>query len=117
MADLSPDERAELERLRQETAPHARTKRSLHRTGATVLLIVAALLGGIAVVSVRLRDQVLNTNTFAETVAPLDNDPAVRAATVNRVTDEITTGSDTPAVLEPLVRGPDGSPAGIAKPA
>ena len=71
MADLSADERAELERLRRLTAPHVRATRRLRWVGATVVLIVAALLGGLAVVAGYLRSQVLDTSTFVETVAPL----------------------------------------------
>lgn len=102
MADLSPDERAELERLRRENAPHARTTRGLRWTGATALLLVAAVLGGLAVVAVYLRSEVLDTSTFVDTVAPLDNDPAVRSAIAHRVTDEIIVRSDVKGLATDL---------------
>jgi hypothetical protein len=93
MADLGPDERAELERLRLQTRG-TRASRGLRWTGATALLVLAALLGGFAVVAVYLRAQVLDTPTFVETVAPLGSDPVVRDAIAHRVTDEIITRTD-----------------------
>jgi hypothetical protein len=109
MADLDPDERAELERLRREVdrlregpsppeptvkSGHGGASRSLRWVGAAALLVVAALLGGLAVVAVYLRSQVLDTSTFVQTVAPLDNDPVVRNAVAHRMTDEIIKRSD-----------------------
>jgi hypothetical protein len=102
MADLSPDERAELERLRLAVAPHVRARRRLRWAGATVVLIVAALLGGLGVVAGYLRSQVLDTSTFVQTVAPLDNDPVVRAAIAQRVTDEIITRSNIQGIATDL---------------
>src|SRR5262249_604984 len=90
MADLSPDERAELLRLRQRHGPG----RPLRGVGASALLVVAALLAGLAVVAVYLRSEVLDTETFVQTVAPLDNDPVVRNAIAQRVTNEIIIRSD-----------------------
>jgi hypothetical protein len=89
MTDLSPEERAELARLRHERSAGTRAGRGLRWVGATVVLVLAALLGGLAVTAVYLRGQVLDTNTFVETVAPLDNDPVVRTAVAHRVTDAI----------------------------
>jgi hypothetical protein len=90
MAELGPDERAELELLRRRRGPG----RPLRWIGASALLVVAALLAALAVVAVYLRSEVLDTETFMQTVAPLDNDPVVRNAIAQRVTNEIITRSD-----------------------
>jgi hypothetical protein len=95
MTDLTPDERAELERLRSEAAhvrpAHQGWARGGRWLGAVVLLLIAALLGGLAVTAVYLRSQVLNTDTYVATVAPLAQDPAVREQIATRLTDEIMT--------------------------
>jgi hypothetical protein len=102
MTDLNPDERAELARLRREESAGTRTSRGLRWVGATVVLVLAALVGGVAVTAVYLRGQVLDTNTFVETVAPLDNDPVVREAVAHRVTDEIVKRSNVQSLATDL---------------
>lgn len=69
-------------------------------TGAVVLLILAALLLGTSVVVRFARSEVLDTNRYVETVAPLASDPAVQAAVANRVTNEIMSRVDVPALLQ-----------------
>jgi hypothetical protein len=95
MTDLTPDERAELERLRSDAArvrpAHSGWARGGRWLGAVVLLLIAALLGGLAVTAVYLRSQVLNTDTYVATVAPLAQDPAVREQIATRLTNEIMT--------------------------
>jgi hypothetical protein len=101
--ELNADERAELERLRRaEWAWRRRWARAGRWVAATALLLVAALLGGLAVVSVYLRDQVLDTDTYVATVTPLAQDPAVRSAVAQRLTDEIITRSDLSAIATRL---------------
>jgi hypothetical protein len=107
MADLSGDERAELERLRRLQELSAST--GAVRTGggagrawglagrwvaASALLLIAAVLASASVVAVYVRDEVLNTDTFVQTVAPLASDPTVRTAVARRLTDEIVRRSD-----------------------
>jgi len=90
--ELTAEERAELERLRAKAGGSwARRGRWL---GACALLLVAALLGTIAVVAVYLRSEVLDTNTYVQTVAPLSEDPVVQDALAHRLTDEIVARSD-----------------------
>jgi hypothetical protein len=91
---LTGDERAELERLRAQAAARGGKGRAGRWLGACALLIVAALLGGLAVVAVYLRGQLLDTSTYVSTVAPLVQDPPVRHAVADRLTDEIITRSD-----------------------
>ncbi len=96
MGDLSAEERAELERLRREVDASARGRwgRRGRWAGATALLLAAAVLSSLAVVAVYLRAEVLDTNTYVQTVAPLGEDPAVRSAVATRLSDEIITRSD-----------------------
>jgi hypothetical protein len=88
---LSADERAELERLRAQVAAYQRRRwaRGGRWLAATALLLVAAVLGGLAVVAGYLRAEVLDTDSYVETVAPLGQDLAVRQATADRLADEI----------------------------
>lgn len=52
-------------------------------------MIIAALLGGVAIVAGFARSQVLDTNTYVQTVAPLARDKTVTDALAARLTDEI----------------------------
>ncbi len=107
---MSPDERAELERLLREAAAAtggaaaggSRWPRRGRWLGACALLLVAAVLGSLAVVAVYLRSEVLDTNTYVQTVAPLGEDPAVRSAVAARLTDEIITRSDVAGLANQL---------------
>ncbi|HEX6873662.1 MAG TPA: hypothetical protein VF163_21395, partial [Micromonosporaceae bacterium] len=107
--ELSPQERAELERLRAEAAAqrdgsgrHGGWRRGGRWIGAVALLIVAALLSGLSVVAVYLRTEVLDTEAYVETVAPLAEDVQVRQAVANRLTDEIMTRTDVAALATQL---------------
>lgn len=122
---LDAAERAELERLRTEaqasraganqtgadrTGPApagaasaaGRWSRRGRWLGACALLIVSAILSGLAVVAVYLRAEVLDTETYVQTVAPLAEDVAVRQAVANRLTDEIITRTDVAGIAAQL---------------
>lgn len=92
---LSQSERAELERLRAESAArktvaaHGRGRRGARWFGASVVLVLAALIGMLSVVVIYGRDQLLDTDRYVQTVAPLAKDADVRAAVATRVTDEV----------------------------
>jgi hypothetical protein len=100
--ELDAGERAELERLRAEVAAYQRRgmaaggrwARRGRWVGACALLIVAAMLSGLAVMAVYLRAELLDTETYVETVAPLAQDLAVREALATRLTDEIVAFTD-----------------------
>jgi hypothetical protein len=102
--ELSPDERAELERLRAQVAAYEGagraeggrrpSRRRLRWVGACALLLVSAVLSGLSVVAVYLRAEVLDTETYVQTVAPLARDITVREAVANRLVDEIITRTD-----------------------
>ncbi len=97
----SDAERSELERLRAEVA-ELRTKTSRGRragrtgrwVGAVALLVVAALLMAVAGLAVFVRNQLLDTDRYVATVAPLSSDPTIQTAVANRLTNEIVTRVD-----------------------
>ncbi len=93
---MTADEHAELERLRSQVSAQrgGRGARAGRWVAACALLLVTALLGTLAVVAVYLRSEVLDTNTYVQTVAPLSRDPAVQDAIATRLAAEIVARSD-----------------------
>ncbi|HEY8475101.1 MAG TPA: hypothetical protein VIL37_21110 [Natronosporangium sp.] len=102
---LTNDERAELERLRAQLAAYRHRRRAgVGRwVGAIPLLVLAALLAGLAVVAGYVRAEVLDTESYVETVAPLAEDPAVRQAVADRLADEIVTRTNVTELATELV--------------
>ena len=101
-AELTLDERAELERLRAQVAatqalPQAgatppEPRRSPGRgrwAGAMVLLLVAALLAPLSALATFTRATVLDTDKYLAMVAPLAKDPAVQEEISRRITDAV----------------------------
>ncbi|MGC5167048.1 hypothetical protein [Luteimicrobium sp. DT211] len=123
-ASLSDDERAELQslraevtRLRQEASssggagggapdgatsagPRRRRQGWVRWTATGVLVVLAALLAISAVGARYVRSQLLDTDRYVATVAPLADDPAVQNAVATKVTDAIVQQLD----LETLTR-------------
>ena len=106
---LGPDERAELERLRAEVAelraatPTVESKappkpgRDRHgwRWVAVALLLVLAGLFTLGSVTTRfVRAEILDTDHYVATIAPLGSDPAVQAQVVDTITGEINSRVD-----------------------
>jgi hypothetical protein len=109
MADdgLSTSERAELERLRAEVATlrrrtSGRAGRSARWVGSVALLVIAALLFSASVVAVFVRTQLLDTDRYVETVAPLARNPVVQDAIADRLTDEFMTKLDIVGLTQQL---------------
>ncbi|PTR22894.1 hypothetical protein C8K36_11077 [Rhodococcus sp. OK519] len=106
---LDNDERAELQRLRDEvstlrtqvaepgsvttTAPRA-PRHTLRWIGVSVLLVLVAALAIVSVTSRFVRSQILDTDRYVATIAPLADDPAIQAEVTNQITDEIFTRID-----------------------
>ncbi|MBF6300980.1 hypothetical protein IU459_26045 [Nocardia amamiensis] len=99
---LSTDERAELERLRAEVAAlrteargavPARVSRPPRHawrwTAVAILTVLVAVLAITTVVSRFVRGEILDTNRYLSTVAPLGSDPALQTEIANTITDEI----------------------------
>jgi hypothetical protein len=97
-SELSQGERAELERLRAETAElHSQeggTKRRRHfswRTPVSIVLIVlGCILGPVAVLGVWAGNEVSDTGRWVATVEPLIHDPAIQNVLTDKITDQIT---------------------------
>jgi hypothetical protein len=98
--ELSTSERAELDKLRRQA--QGRGVRGWRWVGAVALFVVASLLFMTSVVAVYVRSQVLNTDRYVETVAPLARDPAVQDAITNRLTDEFMTKLDIAGLTQQL---------------
>jgi hypothetical protein len=96
--ELSPDERAELERLRQETAKlhgqepgAARRRRFSWRMPVSIVLIVlGCIIAPVAVLGVWAGTEVSDTGRWVATVEPLIHDPAIQNVLTDKITTEIT---------------------------
>ncbi len=96
--ELSPDERAELELLRAETAKRrdqgtgATRRRRFHwRTFVSILLIVlGCIIAPVAVIGVWAGDEVSNTGVWTATVEPLIHEPAIQNVLTDKITDQVT---------------------------
>src|SRR6476661_10139019 len=110
-APLGKDERAELLRLRDEVAtlrtqaagaaagvpaePVSHPPRNgLRWTAVTILLVLVAVLALASVTARFTRSQILDTDRYVSTVAPLGANPALQADITNQITDEIFTRVD-----------------------
>jgi hypothetical protein len=97
--ELSPDERAELERLRAETAElrgggsgaaaAGRRRLSWRTPVAIVLIVLGCVLAPVAVLGVWAGNQVSDTGRWVATVEPLIHDPAIQNVLTDRITNEI----------------------------
>ena len=61
---------------------------------AIVLVVLTAVLACAAVPALYLRSEVLDTDRYVATVAPLASDPAIQAEIANKVTTQITEAVD-----------------------
>jgi hypothetical protein len=95
---LSEDERAELERLRAETAElhhdgaarRSRRRFSWRAFFATILIVLGCVLAPIAVVGVWAGNQITDTGRYVATVQPLIDDPAIQNVLTDKITNEVT---------------------------
>lgn len=56
-----------------------------------VLLVLACLLAVVSVISVFVRNELLNTDTYVSTVAPLASNPAIQTAVASKVSQQLVT--------------------------
>lgn len=107
-AEPRPPEAGELDRLRSRVAQlearahHRPEHHRLRATGSAVLIVVAAILSLLAVISVWTRDQVTDTGRFVATMGPLASDAQVQDAISARVTTLVTQQIDVPALVDQL---------------
>ena len=102
-------EQAEILRLRAEVArlqlekdrparpalkPPGRGSGLARRIIAVVLVVLTAVLAFATVPALYLRSEVLDTDRYVATVAPLASDPAIQAEISNKVTTQITEAVD-----------------------
>ena len=106
--EISPDERAELERLRAEAAElrskqaaaAPRRRRFSWRTLVSIVLIVlGCVLAPVAVLAAWAGNEVSNTDRWVETVQPLIHDPAIQNVLTDKITNEITSRLDVTGVI------------------
>ena len=96
--ELSEDERAELERLRAQTAKLSRQQAATPRRKrigwrapvATVLIVLGCVLGPVAVLGVWAGNEVSDTGRWVATVEPLIHDPAIQNVLTDKITEQIT---------------------------
>ena len=74
--------------------------RSARWTVSVALVVLASLLAIVSVVSRYVRSELLDTDRYVETVAPLASEPSVQNAVGERVTTEIFTRLDVEEVAE-----------------
>ncbi|HJV15369.1 MAG TPA: hypothetical protein VJ625_15875 [Propionibacteriaceae bacterium] len=123
-AALSPDERAELERLRAEVAdlrsraavapavsdqagvppaPPRVRKQRWRSVVASLLIIIGCILAPLSVVAVWTKNLVTDTDRYVETVAPLARDPAIQSAVADKITAEIFARLDVAGITNQAV--------------
>jgi len=78
-------------------------KRGARWFAAVVLVALAAILTPVCLVARFAHGELLNTDRYVDTVAPLASDPAVQAAVTNRVTEEIISRIDVSELVTQLV--------------
>ena len=99
--DLERQNEALRQELRVEHTAADRPKRRRGRTiGAWVLLVLACLLAVLSVVVVYARNELLNTDTFVSTLAPLAKNHAVQTAVATRVSDNLVAKTDLEQRIE-----------------
>ncbi len=84
--------RHENETLR--AADQGKGRARLRSVGSWVLLVVACLLAVVSSVVVFGRNQLLNTDTYVNTVAPLASNPAIQTQVATRVSHELIARTD-----------------------
>jgi hypothetical protein len=98
-SELSHDERAELERLRAETAelhhqveasPQHRRHFSWRAPVAVILIVLGCVLAPVAVLGVWANREVSDTGRWVATVEPLIHDPNIQNALTDKITNAIT---------------------------
>jgi hypothetical protein len=105
---LSQDERAELERLRAETAKlhgqgagtAGRRRFNWRTTLSIVLIVLGCVLGPVAVLGVWAGNEVSDTGRWVATVEPLIHDPAIQNVLTDKITKEITNQLDITGTVD-----------------
>ena len=110
-SELTDDEHAELQRLREEVAQLQSSQEHPAASGrrrhlgwrapvATVLIVVGCLLAPLSVFAVWTANQVSNTDRYVANVEPLIHDPSVQRAITDDITRQITTRLNVKGLAE-----------------
>jgi len=107
-AGLNTDERAELERLRAETAdlrrqaegPGRRRRFSWRALLAVAAIVLGCVLAPVAVLGVWAANEVSDTGRYVATVQPLINDPAIQNVLTDKITNQITSRLNVNGVVK-----------------
>ncbi|MGI9579512.1 MAG: hypothetical protein ACR2OH_15040, partial [Microthrixaceae bacterium] len=86
-----------------EAAVRERVKGKRLRRLSISLAVIGALLLPPSVMTVWLRNRVLDTDIYVETVEPLASDPAIQAAVANRIATEVSNALDLESEIESLL--------------
>jgi hypothetical protein len=70
---------------------------------AVILIVIGSVLAPLSVVTVFVRNQVLNTDTYVSTVAPLGSDPAIQSLVADQVTSQLFARVDVKSEIEGLL--------------
>jgi hypothetical protein len=90
--------KAENEKLREAEARRKPDKGPRwRRISSWVLVVLACLLAVVSVLVVFVRNQLLNTNAYVSTVAPLASNPAIQTQIATRVSEKVITGTNLEA--------------------
>ncbi len=92
----APRTEAARSRAGRENAPRHRL--SWRAPVAVLLIVVGCILAPVSVLAVWTASQVADTNRYVANVAPLINDPAIQRALTDKITSEIVTEIDVPAL-------------------
>ncbi|MCP4436120.1 MAG: hypothetical protein GY812_11605 [Actinomycetia bacterium] len=96
--------REELDHLSNAEAADAERKRGKQRRRASIALaVVAALLLPPSVMTVWVRNRLLDTNTYLETVEPLATDPAIQDAVANTIAEEVEGAIDLESTVKEVL--------------
>lgn len=87
------------------SATATRRRRPARSVLSAVLIVVALLLTPVAVISTWARAQLVDTDRFVSTFAPLAEDPAVQALVVARTTEAIEERTDIPGLTADVFDG------------
>ena len=86
-----------------EAAVRERNKGKRLRRLSIALAVIGALLLPPSVMTVWLRNRVLDTDIYVETVEPLASDPAIQSAVANRIAQEVTKALDLQSEIQGLL--------------
>src|SRR6188768_1090602 len=91
---------AESSPANSETEPQPPRSSRSWRIIVTTLIVLTSVLAPLAVDSVWIRDQLLNTDAFVEGMSPLIRDPHVQDQIVDKINDDVLADVDLQAILE-----------------